>query len=80
MDAMLELADHRDTTYIDGSGGWDSEGLMAGEIMFPDGVGCRFVPQANLEELTRAADVDDVERMLALSVEMEESGSVEGGV
>ncbi|TMR88604.1 hypothetical protein [Nonomuraea basaltis] len=76
----LDRADQTGTSYSDGEGGWGAEGVMVGEYMFPSDVGSRFLPRANLEEFVRAAAVGDVERMVELSVEMEESGSVGGGV
>jgi hypothetical protein len=80
VDELMDRADRTGTTYNDGTGGWDDTGFMVGESMFPDDVGFRFLPRANLEEFVLAAAADDIGRMVELSVEMEESGSVGGGV
>ncbi|SEU46529.1 hypothetical protein [Nonomuraea wenchangensis] len=75
----LALADQTGSSHIDGEGGWDHEGVAAGGGCFPDGE-MRFVPRSNLEAFVRAADAGDVERMLSLATEMQEShGSVGGG-
>ncbi|MEV1003430.1 hypothetical protein [Nonomuraea sp. NPDC050202] len=79
VEETLSWADRNGSSYIDGTGWWDYEGVPAGGECFPDGE-MRFVPRANLEEFVLAAAVDDVGRMVELSVEMEESGSVGGGV
>ncbi|WP_188197244.1 hypothetical protein [Nonomuraea sp. SYSU D8015] len=72
--AKLDLADQTGSSYIDGTGWWDDDGFVVDEELFPSGMGSRFLPRAGLEEFTRAASVGDVERMLALTTEMLESG------
>ncbi|TYB71217.1 hypothetical protein FXF51_01915 [Nonomuraea sp. PA05] len=74
VDELMDRADRTGTTYNDGTGGWDDTGFMVGENMFPTDVGSRFLPRANLEEFVRAAATQDMERMVALTTEMLESG------
>ncbi|MGR6921165.1 hypothetical protein ACU635_43575 [[Actinomadura] parvosata] len=75
----LAQTDETGSSYPDGTGGWDDEGVAVGGECFPDGE-MRFVPRPDLEEFVLAAAVNDVPRMVALSVEMEESGSDGSGV